>query len=511
MDPESTSLNSMRPKRTYKDAISLLNTLQSNFATIEAAKSLSISAKQRSELSLNEVHEYVRRLGYRPSDFDRLNSIHVTGTKGKGSTCAFIESILTQYKRPGLISKIGLFTSPHLRSVRERIRIDGAPITGSKFTKYFFEVWDKLSNTTSDKCAFPALQPCEKVKPMYFKFLTILSFHIFMSEGVDTAIYEVGVGGKYDSTNIINEPTVAVITSLGIDHTAMLGNTIQSIAWNKAGIMKKRSPAIICEQTDYPESLEVVEKVAQENNVASLEVIRKDSIPADLKLGLAGDFQRLNAAVAVKAAQIHLKLLGMDVDPRNLPVEFKMGLKNTQWEGRCQTLQNITDFESVTWFIDGAHTMESIFVASKWFRDVVDEGHSPKILLFNQQSRENAKDLLEKLYQVVCVHSELKFDYVLFTTNVTWADGSYNADLVSINNSKNDIDRLVIQKELKQKWEELENTRSTQSDIQVFHDIESSLRFIQQLQPDNSRIQVFVCGSLHLVGGFLTVLDGKHG
>lgn len=491
--------------RTYRDAINALNTLQSNFASIEAVKGLALSPQARSELSINEVQEYIRRLGYKPQDFDKMNVIHVTGTKGKGSTCAFTESILSQYRKSGAITKIGLFTSPHLKSVRERIRINGCPITETKFTKYFYEVWDKLSATTSDAEAFPTLQPCDTVKPMYFKYLTVLSLHVFMLEGVDTAIYEVGVGGRYDSTNVVVHPTVVGITSLGIDHTLMLGKTIESIAWNKAGIMKKGCAAVVATQTEYPEAMEIVEKEAREIGVLSLEVADASLVPSDIRLGLAGTFQRQNAAVAVKLAETHLKQLGHTVDTSDsLPEEFVKGLEKTRWDGRCQTISGHKNYERVTWYIDGAHTMESILVASEWFQGEVARHNTTKIVMFNQQSRENAADLLERLYTATGV----RFDHAIFTTNVTWADGSYNADLVSMNNSKEQVDRLVVQKELAAKWSELDRVLGHTSRKHVFPDIETSVHFISSLSGDKD-VDVFVCGSLHLVGGFLTVLDGR--
>lgn len=510
MDPSDPPMR--RATRTYRDAIAALNSLQSNFASIEALKhQQNFSPQARSELSIAEVYEYIRRLGYQPHDFNRLNVIHVTGTKGKGSTCAFTESILTQYRKAGTISKIGLFTSPHLKSVRERIRINGAPIAESKFVKYFYEVWDKLSTTTSPE-EFPTLQPSDVVKPMYFKYLTILSFHVFMSEGVDTAIYEVGVGGKYDSTNVIAQPTVAGITSLGIDHTFMLGDTIEEIAWNKAGIFKKDCPAVVCVQTQYPESLAVVKKVADEVGVSSFDVVEPSVLPSGIKLGLAGEFQKQNAAVAVRLASLHLAKLGVPSlelpEDSSLPEKFLAGLEDTRWDGRCQTIKNRANFDHITWYIDGAHTVESIDVASVWFREsLAKKSGRTRILLFNQQSRENALVLLQTLYKNV-TSPTLKFDHVIFTTNITWSDGSYNPDLVSMNTSKDQVDKLVIQKELAGTWNALDQEAGNSLRKHIFPDIETSLNFIKSLTNDGNEVEVFVCGSLHLVGGFLAVLDG---
>lgn len=492
----------MRSPRTYKDAINALNLLQSNFAAIEAIRKLGPSVN-KNELSIKEVYEYIRRLGYSPLDFNKLNLIHVTGTKGKGSTCAFTENILNQYRlAAGPITKIGLFTSPHLKTVRERIRINGAPINELKFAKYFFEVWDKLSSSQSLPEQFPTLQPSELVKPMYFKYLTILSFHVFLSEGVDTAIYEVGVGGTYDSTNVIERPTVTAISALGIDHTFMLGTTIESITHNKTGIFKKGVPALVAAQKEHPEALEVVKQRALELGVKLLEIVEEDLLPKSTKLGLLGSFQRQNAALAVRIAATHLEHLGVKASIAD--DAFLEGLATTKWDGRCQ-ITTSDNYPNITWHIDGAHTMESIAVASTWYADV-NKSQKPKtsVLFFNQQSRDNTKDLLTRLYEGTVLQG-VTFDHVIFTTNVTWSDGKYNPDLVLMNSSKEEVDALVVQKELAKVWSELDAHHGKSSRKHVFPDIETGANFIKSL---DLAVHVFVCGSLHLAGGLLVVLDG---
>lgn len=430
-----------------------------------------------------EMHEWTRRIGYVATDFDRLNVIHVTGTKGKGSTCAFTQSILSQYSTQ--IRNIGLYTSPHLKSVRERIRINGQPIAEEKFTKYFFEVWDKLDNTESDAAVFPHMD--KGMKPAYFKYLTLLSFHVFMKEGVDTAIYEVGVGGEYDSTNIVQHPTVTGVSALGIDHTFMLGNTIEEIAWNKGGIYKSGTKAFTVPQPEP--ALKVLRERASEKG-EELEIIN-ENVAEGYELGISGDFQRQNAALAISLANEHLLKLGITPDDAKL----RKGLKETEWPGRCQIIKD----GSITWFIDGAHTNESIDASSKWFKQQISTSNRRRVLLFNQQTRD-ASALVARLYGGVSTH----FQDVVFTTNVTWSSGSYSADLVSMNTSKEAVDKLEIQNELAEKWGELDS----RSKRHVLGDIESSVKLIRELSK-SEEVDVFVCGSLHLVGGFLVVLDGQ--
>jgi folylpolyglutamate synthase len=267
-----------------------------------------------------------------------------------------------QYRKSHEIPRnIGLFTSPHLIAVRERIRINSVPISRNLFAKYFFEVWDKL-----EAAEVPF------VKPAYFRYLTLMSYHVFLKESVDVAVYEVGVGGEYDSTNIVDRPAVTGISHLGIDHTFALGDTIQEITWHKAGIQKSQVPSFTVNQV--PSAIEVIGKRAKEKQVDSLTVVNEDPRLSGVKIRPDAPFQRSNASLAIALAETVLEIL----DPAferlrsSLPKEFVDGLEKVVWRGRCETKKE----GKLTWYLDGAHTQDSIVVAVKWFCEESSEKYN---------------------------------------------------------------------------------------------------------------------------------------
>lgn len=398
------------------------------------------------------------------------------------------------------VGKIGLYTSPHLKSVRERFRIDGKPISEELFTKYFFEVFDSISSSKSDLEKFPNMG--EGVKPNYFRFLTLLSFHLFLKENVTSAIYEVGIGGEYDSTNILETPTATGVSSLGIDHVFTLGDTIEQIAWNKGGIYKHSAKALSVPQEEG--ALKVLQDRAKERKAEFVVLDPSVSPVKDLKLGLPARFQYINATLAVGLAKEHLIKLGVpdiNLDPQSaLPEKFVKGLENASWPGRCQTLEE----GNITWYLDGAHTKESITETGLWFQTVADKS-SLRVLLFNQQTR-NAGPLLHTLYDNLGGKGSIASDFeeAFFCTNVTWSSGKYSAELTSLNVSKDDVDELVVQKELSNTWKDIDSKTTTH----VCANIEEAINAIRSY---DGKVQVLVTGSLHLVGGVLTVFDGHDG
>lgn len=204
-------------------------------------------------------------------------------------------------------------------------------------------------------------------KPVYFRYLTLMSFHTFLREGVDAAIYEVGVGGENDSTNLIDRPLVTGITTLGIDHVEVLGDTIEKIAWHKAGIFKPESPALSVEQVS--QATAVLKDRAKEKGVG-LELVPINNQTYGFNLSPNEDFQRKNASLAIRISQVFLrsKQLFSHEDDAPLPKEFKQGLETVIWKGRCEVVPH----GNQTWYVDGAHTVDSVTVAGKWFARVVE-------------------------------------------------------------------------------------------------------------------------------------------
>lgn len=374
------------------------------------------------------MRAYLTRIGYSSRDLDRLNIVHVAGTKGKGSTCAFVDSILSKYRDArGIPRKIGLFTSPHLIAVRERIRINSRPISEDLFARYFFEVWDRLETSKA------AAEEVELgTKPIYARYLTLMSYHVFLSEGVDAAVYETGIGGQYDATNVVDRPVASGISTLGIDHVYVLGDTVDKIAWHKAGIMKTGTPAFTIEQV--PSAAKVLQDRAIEKGV-NLQALSIDPRLAPVKIRPDAVFQKKNATLAVALAETALKKIdpSFSPDPSSpLPKEFIDGLEQVVWRGRCE----VKEEGDVTWYVDGAHTVDSLKMAARWFVEETKGTAGPKVLIFNQQGRTEAIDFLDGLCNTLKKvepgpDGKTGFQHVIFCTNVTYAKTGYKRGRLS--------------------------------------------------------------------------------
>lgn len=335
-----------------------------------------------------------------------------------------------------------------------------------------------------------------------------MAFHTYASEGVDAAVIECGLGGEYDSTNILTQPVVTGITSLGVDHTAILGGTIEEIAWHKAGIMKPGAKCFTC--TGQKESaMKVLQERAREKG-AELHVVEVD---ADIrsgrtKLGLQADFQKINASLAVAIAQEWLRQNGVDIDSESTREKIRKGLSEVQWGGRCETRREA----GITWYIDGGHTLESIELTGQWFAEQVRGQSSSteearRVLIFNQQTRD-AGALARGLHDTLstAIRDGKPFTHAIFCTNTTFKETGFRPDLVSINTSSSEVQELRVQNGLAATWTE----RDPSTHVKVVPTIEEAVAFVRALaHPSNGAedVTVLVTGSLHLVGGLLEVLE----
>ncbi|KAK1984990.1 Mur ligase, partial [Colletotrichum cereale] len=421
---------------------------------------------------------YLARLGYSISDLDSLNVIHVAGTKGKGSTCAFTDSILARHRArspASLPRKVGLLTSPHLIAVRERIRINGAPLSEALFARYFFEVWDRLGESrAADEADDDAVVAPPGTRPIYSRYLTLVSFHAFLREGCDVAILETGIGGEYDATNLVGRPVATGITTLGIDHVFALGDTVAKIAWHKAGIMKPGSRAFTVEQA--PEAAAVLEARARDKGVA-LETVGVDPRLAGVRVRPDAAFQKRNASLAIRLAEAALERVDPEGFRRNddagasLPPAFVEGLETVVWRGRCEVKVE----GRVAWHVDGAHTTDSLRMAARWFADETAARRGPKALVFNQQGRTEAVDFLDGVYEAVRRGDGGAFETVVFCTNVTHARTGYKRDFVNHQYDAKAVEAMTVQRQFAERWSRLDPA----ADVRVVPTIEEALDHVR--------------------------------
>jgi len=297
-------------------------------------------------LGLDRIKNLLFRLG---NPEKNLVCVHVGGTNGKGSTCAMLSSILS---RSGM--KVGLFTSPHLHSYTERIRINGKDIDEEEIGRLITQMRVHLDQMIQEKVEHPT----------EFEVSTALALLYFAQQKVDIAIMEVGLGGEIDSTNVIS-PRLSIITNVGMDHMDYLGPTLEDIARVKAGIIKAGRDVITA--TDYPEALKVIrEKAAREQSdiweyekdIMAEPISHtddgqlfncrvKEAIFSNLKISLRGEHQLINASLAVAAA---VKLGVGDSAIRE-------GLERAEWPCRLETVR-----QHPLVVIDAAHNHHGIKV-----------------------------------------------------------------------------------------------------------------------------------------------------
>ena len=371
--------------------------------------------KFRKEGSIEQARKFYEYLG-KPGKSASI--IHVAGTNGKGSTCAYMNAVLTEAGY-----KVGMFTSPHLVSVRERMRVNNILISEDKFVECFRQLMEavegyneteEVNKTEESTCEDIDYNSCEKNNnnseekantvekkqeyiPTFYEFLFFMAMLYFEEEKNDVIILETGLGGRLDATNVIDAPKVAVITEIGKDHMEYLGDTYELIAAEKAGIMKKGSCVVYSGKRQ--EVSEVIEQKVKELGILCKCVEKPDNqeyrfvdkkidfsfcsryygyIP--IKLNTCGIYQMENAMLALTAIE--------ESEMKVSKEAMQLGMENCKWEGRMEEI-----LPGV--FLDGAHNEDGIeaFVAS-----VKEDGcKGQRWLLFSAVADKEYKIMKDKL------------------------------------------------------------------------------------------------------------------
>lgn len=276
---------------------------------------------------------------------DKLSFIHVAGTNGKGSVCHMLYNVLTENGR-----NAGLYTSPYIMDFRERFQTSNGMISKQNLSELTVKI-----KTATDECGISLNE---------FEFITALAFCCFYESDCDIVVLETGLGGRFDSTNIIKRPLASVITSISLDHTEILGDTVSLIAAEKAGIIKPGCP-VVTPMTQNDDALEVIMREAAEKssdvytaNVNSFKTVRRTKTATELSLGendkyhlsLIGDYQIENLSVVLECVRI-LNTKGFSLDSDKV----KDGIAHTVIPARMETLCS-----SPTLIIDGAHNPDGI-------------------------------------------------------------------------------------------------------------------------------------------------------
>lgn len=344
----------------------------------------------------NEVYFDLNKVRKIFSDFsnpqNNFRTVHIAGTKGKGSTAAILSYILASAGY-----RVGLYTSPHLIDFRERIKIiykkDKKLVEEEISPEEVIEiVKDIKSYLNKNKSSF---------LPTTFELYTLTGFLYFSKKPIDILVVEVGMGGRLDATNIVENPLVCIITSISLDHTAQLGNKLSKIAYEKAGIIKRKTSVVSAPQKKSVEK--VLKKKAEiekakiyflKNNDYKINYLTAEGSNFDFKnsykdlfLSLAGEHQIENASLAIECVEI-LKKKGIRIDKSAV----KSGLKNVRWPGRLQILK-----KNPYIVVDGAHNQASAKVLRKSLKLF---SYKNLFLIMGMFSDKNIFDFLKEFYKV---------------------------------------------------------------------------------------------------------------
>ncbi|CYV16032.1 bifunctional folylpolyglutamate synthase/dihydrofolate synthase [Streptococcus suis] len=326
--------------------------------------------------------------------------IHVAGTNGKGSTIAFMRQLFQVH---GL--RVGSFVSPHMVSVHDRICIDSQPISDHDFQHYLQKVYDLEQEVAT------------RYEPFrYFEVMVLIMFLYFEAQQPDVALVEVGIGGLLDTTNVV-APALSVITSIGMDHQDLLGSTLREIAEQKAGIIKENVPVVLGPLS--PETTVICRHIAQDKQASVHQFGQEFTYKAgqfsnadlelsELVLGLAGQHQEENAAVALQTFLLYMTNIQKDIQPQLI----QQALSQTSWPGRLELV-----VQEPKIYLDGAHNVPAI----ERLIDFIQEQDEPVTILFSALRRKDFQEMLElleeKLPHTALVLTSFAYDGALSEEN----------------------------------------------------------------------------------------------
>lgn len=352
--------------------------------------------------TLEHTREFLRMLGNPGTD---RKIIHVAGTNGKGSVCAYIQAVL---EAEGKCT--GFFTSPHLVTINERIQIDRKPIDNERFFRIFLQTLETVRSMEEKGMEHPS----------YFEFLFGMGMLAFADSDAEYIILETGLGGRLDATNAPLKPFLTVITSISLDHTDILGDTIEQIAFEKAGIIKQGVPVFF--DGSNSRAADVIRRIAVERQAPCREISnrafeihevtrnyiafsRKNAYDKDVmwKVPICGLYQVMNAEIALEAAEYALKDCEVRTD------RWVEAIGAMKWEGRMeQVAPHLT--------VDGAHNPGALEAFAESIKILENEEKEPPVILFSAVSDKKyeqmiaflCKEVKAKAYIVTEIHDRRK-------------------------------------------------------------------------------------------------------
>jgi dihydrofolate synthase/folylpolyglutamate synthase len=386
-------------------------------------------------LGLHKVKPGLERitkiLGFLDNPQDKVPCIIIAGTNGKGSVASTVASVLGTQGH-----KTGLYTSPHLTRISERIKINGVEITIDDLYKLILEI-KKISSHLSEG-------------PSYFEVLTAAAFLYFSERKVDFSVLEVGMGGRWDATNVVL-PTISVITNISKDHTEFLGENIKQIALEKAGVVKRGVPVITAAKE---QALEEIVNIALQRS-APISVMGKDFIVnggstedfsysgkiwslEHLCFSLSGLYQLENVSLAIAALESMSQFHGMRIDEKHL----RKGISSTKWEGRLEIIRKNPPF-----VLDGAHNPGAASALRKSLQAMFPEMHF--VFLLGMLLDKDHENYLKEIAQVA---------KSIITTDVPSERGATAESLAAI--AKRHVEKVQVKNNLNEACEDLKNITS---------------------------------------------------